>query len=71
MEWIKCSERMPEVQMEVLYYSCDGLIGMGVVHSALFTHSAKPLSYINNEGYELILDDYITHWQPLPNPPEG
>lgn len=62
MEWIKCSERMPEIGQEVL---CIDEYGEQVV--AHYTHS-----YLGgNQLYLFAQDGTVdaTHWQPLPTPP--
>lgn len=69
-QWIKCETRLPKIDDEILFYACDGLIGMGYVRSADFTCNLGRKLFVHHEGYDLRLDDYITHWQPLPSPPE-
>lgn len=62
MEWIKCSERMPE-----FYYSClavdehgDMVIGLP---NSLTEGERKAFCLSNGELF------VATHWMPLPEPP--
>ena len=56
--WIPCSERLPEVYEKVLTYSDDGII-----HDN-FRLNLRDGSVGWSQGWG------ITHWQPLPEPPE-
>lgn len=60
--WIKCSERMPEIDG---YYLC------------ISNHEIKILPYRNGEFYSICFDavlrscnSSVTHWMPLPEPPK-
>ena len=64
-KWISLQERMPENGQTVLLH-CDGCILMGV-------HRAKASSPFQST-YSGAQDPYghdITHWMPLPEPPEA
>lgn len=58
-EWIKCSERMPEPYEYVLV--TDGFVGCEVMR-------------VNSDGYwgpaKSLYHGDISHWMPLPEPPE-
>lgn len=58
-EWIKCSERMPEPYEYVLV--TDGFVGCEVMR-------------VNSDGYwgpaKSLYRGDISHWMPLPEPPE-
>jgi len=63
MEWIKCSERMPEENSNVIFYEND--------FSCIYIGS-----YENIYGYKWIvncmeIEQKVTHWMPLPEKPKG
>ncbi|MEK9497091.1 DUF551 domain-containing protein [Photorhabdus sp. P32] len=58
MNWIKCSERLPElVDDSVLVWFSD-IESMDMVHIE---------DYFKDKWYII---RKVTHWMPLPNPPE-
>ena len=65
--WIPCSERLPEFEREVLVY-----VKGNFDNSIPFITTA----YINSDcdwqsDYDgEVIDSKITHWMPLPEPPE-
>ncbi len=63
VRWIPVSERLPEYQQRVLFFS--ERISLGV-------HSEKA-RYWATDGYTYPGDWYntVTHWMPLPQPPEA
>lgn len=76
MDWIKCSERMPEKDGEYL------VVNDGRFEIAEYSESAKEDGYFPFGYEELEFDDFgnklidwtelrkITHWMPLPDPPK-
>lgn len=63
MEWIKCSERMPEETGDIIVFS-DGIVMSGISYSRRKGFYIDALAYDDDEP----IDD-VTHWMPLPNPP--
>lgn len=57
-QWIKCSEGMPEIGINVLVYM-DGPI-----------HSTTPYAVASFDKYGFSRSRVIA-WQPLPSPPEA
>lgn len=64
-KWIKCSERMPETNQHVLGYPAYGKVREMYLHE---TYSNKIKRFRMADG--LNVNGYISHWQPLPEPPE-
>ena len=56
-DWVKCSERMPELNVPVLVHTGSG---MEIDHTYDFGDGAS--------FYEDLYGD-VTHWMPLPAPP--
>ena len=57
-DWVKCSERMPEIDVPVLVHTGNG---MDIDHT-----------YDFGDGVSFYDDLYgeFTHWMPLPTPPQ-
>lgn len=60
-EWIKCSERMPEEGEDVIVTDGRVVEVMWVDEIGLW-YATSP--------YSVACGDWITHWMPLPAPPE-
>ncbi|WIJ49647.1 DUF551 domain-containing protein [Enterobacter roggenkampii] len=63
MEWIKCSEQMPEETGDIIVVS-DDIVMSGVSYSRKKGFYLQALEYDADEP----VDD-VTHWMPLPEPP--
>lgn len=59
--WIKCSERMPKHGQDVIVY-----VKAGYQYTAKY-NSASVMFLCDDEGFVSCID--VTHWQPLPEPP--
>ena len=76
--WISINDRLPELNQDVLVYAVgkiDGFIGDHVVEKCKrFIQRILPSSpgeEIWSSPYQYFHTDYeITHWMPLPEPPE-
>ena len=65
-EWISVEERLPEEKP----YRLEFLIGCksnGVVHEILYNSKTQKFVSIDKGNFEL---KNVTHWMPLPEPPE-
>lgn len=64
MEWIKCSEKMPEVGQKILTYTpSEGEYMMGEYDEPESVYIYVGGGFVG--GYS-----QFTHWMPLPQPPE-
>ena len=71
-EWIKCSERLPPVNEDgescsVLLYGMDMLSDFG---SHQFIGYLMDSKFYCDDGHSPHQCYYVSHWQPLPQPPE-
>lgn len=65
-EWIKCSERMPEEGADVIVY--DGL--RQVHEGCYFQYGDSVVWEIPSYNPSYYGEVNVTHWMPLPEPPE-
>ncbi|HDK2490377.1 TPA: DUF551 domain-containing protein [Escherichia coli] len=63
--WISCSERMPEETGDIIVVS-DGIVMSGISYSRRDGFYMAALEYDDDEPI-----DGVTHWMPLPEPPQG
>ncbi|EPU3569752.1 DUF551 domain-containing protein [Escherichia coli] len=62
--WISCSERMPEETGDIIVVS-DGIVMSGISYSRRDGFYIAALEYDDDEPI-----GGVTHWMPLPEPPE-
>ncbi|MCZ8671616.1 DUF551 domain-containing protein [Escherichia albertii] len=62
--WISCSERMPEETGDIIVVS-DGIVMSGISYSRRDGFYMAALEYDDDEPI-----DGVTHWMPLPEPPQ-
>ncbi len=63
--WISCSERMPEETGDIIVVS-DGIVMSGISYSRRDGFYISALEYDDDEPI-----GGVTHWMPLPEPPQG
>ena len=67
-EWISVEDRLPEIGTRVLL--CGRYEGKGIIaYCAIGYFDGK--TYREHWGADINATAAITHWQPLPSPPEG
>ena len=75
MEWISVEERMPEHGTDVLVLTAPGTLSLGkncVVAEYIHPRMEKSGVFINfYAGYDDKNILAVTHWMPLPEPPDG
>ncbi|MDC9624097.1 DUF551 domain-containing protein [Xenorhabdus sp. XENO-7] len=68
MEWIKCSDRLPETYDDILLV-VDGSNDIHVGYFILDEYEGKCFHSLGEDLFFKI--EYVTHWMPLPEPPKG
>lgn len=63
--WISCSERMPKETGDIIVVS-DGIVMSGISYSRRDGFYIAALEYDDDEPI-----GGVTHWMPLPEPPQG
>lgn len=70
--WIKCSERMPLELSDEEVGSVTAIVTDGtIVGTCDCQQGYLPHPWVEWSNYGDIDAKYITHWQPLPEPPDG
>lgn len=66
-QWIKCSERLPEVGIDVLVATKEGCF---VGYWRHYGWEVGCSLGVNYDMAAITIESKVTHWQPLPPPPE-
>lgn len=70
-EWIKCSEQMPEPDVWVLICNVQlGGVDMGIYRNDEYLEDDEHWQNEQGEPIEAYSSWPVTHWMPLPEPPE-
>nr|DAU58030.1 MAG TPA: Protein of unknown function (DUF551) [Caudoviricetes sp.] len=70
MEWIKCSERMPDADCWVLICNVSlGGVDMGIYRNDEHLDEDEHWQNESGEFIEAFSGWPVTHWMPLPEPP--
>lgn len=72
-EWIKCSDRMPTERETFDPSSTTNVLvanDLGVIQVAFWTYEGLCWADANGEEIDEDSFGFITHWQPLPEPPK-
>lgn len=69
-EWISIRERKPENRCPVLVYVESHGVKIAWIDKAGWLSNSLCWWFENESDNECELDDYITHWMPLPEPPK-
>ncbi len=64
-EWISVEERLPEQNIQCLIWTDKGWCGFG--SCGIYDGEAE----WDTESYWVEEDGLVTHWMPLPEPPDG
>ena len=74
-EWISVTERLPDKDGCYIVTACDEgcSCGDGIWYDTVVIeadHNKGEWSW-NENGTECDITDFVTHWQPMPQPPKG
>jgi len=64
--WVKCSERLPDRDTEVLVF-CGWI--MSAIYQPAVKRRGNDVWYAEQAGINPVF--HVTHWMPLPKPPEA
>ena len=74
MKWIRCSDRLPEINQQILVYLGNGPLEGEIFRAAFIHYEVGPINRFIIEqsccSGGRAYHNEITHWMPLPGAPE-
>ncbi len=68
MEWISVKDRLPEVAIEVLVFAPDCRV---IGNTLIGKYFPSENTWTVYDFHDSKLDEDVTHWQPIPEPPKS
>ena len=74
--WISVKDRLPECEKEVLIVTDNGIITTAMYEDGKMSTDDSAWNwweyryYNSDDVYNNCVDDKVTHWMPLPEPPK-
>jgi len=67
-DWVSVEDKLPNARQAVLICVADG----GIYKAVLLPYAALPCAHWQemSDANRYFEDDFVTHWRPLPEPPQ-